>query len=153
MVRIGPSTEQRSEQYLNLKDVPNPTLILFIKRWITNGHFSDYFTVACRTGKGLTVFLVERGEGVSTKPIKTSYSSSAGTAFITFDNVKVPAGNMLGKEDDGLKVVLSNFNHERWVMACGSARAQRVIVEECFKYVLLQFNGSPIIYVSRICSP
>jgi len=104
------------------------------KKWITNGHFSDYFTVACRTRKGLTVFLVERGEGVSTKPIKTSYSSTAGTAFITFDNVKVPAGNMLGKEDDGLKVVLSNFNHERWVMACGSARTQRTVVEECLKW-------------------
>jgi alkylation response protein AidB-like acyl-CoA dehydrogenase len=83
-------------------------------RWITNGHFSDYFTVACRTSKGLTVFLIERSPGVATKPIKTSYSSAAGTAFITFNNVKVPSGNILGKEDKGLIVVLSNFNHERW---------------------------------------
>lgn len=82
-------------------------------RWITNGVFSDYFTVPCRTSKGLTVFLVERGPGVSTKPIKTSYSSAAGTAYITFNNVKVPSGNMLGKENKGLLVVLSNFNHER----------------------------------------
>jgi len=104
------------------------------KKWITNGHFSDYFTVACKTSKGLTVFLVERGEGVETKSIKTSYSPTAGTAFITFDNVKVPSENMLGKENKGLMVVLSNFNHERWVMACGSARSQRGIVEECFKW-------------------
>lgn len=125
--------EQRSEQYSCLNYTS--AKINLVYRWITNGHFSDYFTVACRTRKGLTVFLVERGEGVSTKPIKTSYSPTAGTAFITFDNVKVPAGNMLGKEDDGLKVVLSNFNHERWVMACGSARTQRTIVEECLKCV------------------
>jgi alkylation response protein AidB-like acyl-CoA dehydrogenase len=37
------------------------------------------------------------------------------TAYITFDNTKVPAENMLGKENDGLRVILSNFNHERWV--------------------------------------
>lgn len=87
---------------------------LFLRsRWITNGVFSDYFTVACKTSKGLTVFLVERGPGVETKPIKTSYSPAAGTAYITFDNVKVPSGNMLGRENKGLLVVLSNFNHER----------------------------------------
>lgn len=125
---------------------------LFRCRWITNGHFSDYFTVACRTKKGLTVFLVERSEGVETKQIKTSYSTTAGTsrpvpsspvkqadvrsigtAYITFDNVRVPSENILGKEDKGLIVVLSNFNHERWVMCCGSAHAQRMAVEECFK--------------------
>lgn len=30
--------------------------------------------------------------------------------------------------------MLSNFNHERWVMCCGSARSQRAIVEECLKW-------------------
>lgn len=96
------------------------------KKWITNGVFSDYFTVAANTGNGLTVFLVERGEGVETKKISTSYSPSAGTAYITFDNVRVPAGNQLGKEGKGIYVVLSNFNHERWVMCCGSARGARL---------------------------
>ena len=60
------------------------------KKWITNGTFSDYFTVGCKTDKGLTVILVERQDGVETKAIKTSYSSTAGTAYITFENVKVP---------------------------------------------------------------
>lgn len=63
-----------------------------------------------QTDGGLTVFLVPRGEGVETKQIKTSYSTAAGTAYITFDNVKVPAENMLGPEDGGLLVILSNFN-------------------------------------------
>jgi alkylation response protein AidB-like acyl-CoA dehydrogenase len=79
------------------------------------------------------VFLIPRGEGVSTKPIKTSYSPTAGTGYITFDNVKVPSENMLGPENGGLLVILSNFNHERWVMSCASARSQRNIVEECLK--------------------
>ncbi|KIO34369.1 hypothetical protein M407DRAFT_218567 [Tulasnella calospora MUT 4182] len=104
------------------------------KKWITNGTFSDYFTVGCRTDGGLTVLLIPRGEGVETTQIKTSYSTTAGTAYITFDNVKVPVENVLGREDDGLRVILSNFNHERWVMCCGSVRSQRTIVEECFKW-------------------
>ena len=92
------------------------------------------FTVGCKTKDGFTVILVERSEGVETKPIKTSYSSAAGTAFITFENVKVPVENTLGPEGGGIFVILSNFNHERWVMCCASARAQREIVEECLKY-------------------
>ncbi|PCH42294.1 acyl-CoA dehydrogenase [Wolfiporia cocos MD-104 SS10] len=105
------------------------------KKWITNGTFSDYFTVGCKTEKGLTAILVERGEGVETKGIKTSYSSTAGTAYITFDNVKVPVENTLGPVDGGVFVILSNFNHERWVMICASVRAQRNVVEECLKWV------------------
>lgn len=101
------------------------------KKWITGGHHSDYFTVGCKTEGGLTVFLVPRDDTVSTKQIKTSYSSAAGTAYITFDNTIVPEGNMLGPEDGGIFVILSNFNHERWTMCCASARTSRAIVEEC----------------------
>ncbi|KAM5538555.1 hypothetical protein V8D89_007888 [Ganoderma adspersum] len=105
------------------------------KKWITNGTFADYFTVGCKTEDGFTVILVERQEGVSTKPIKTSYSSTAGTAYITFNKVKVPVENTLGEEGGGIFVMLSNFNHERWVMCCTSARSQRGVAEECMKWV------------------
>lgn len=80
------------------------------KKWITNGTFADYFTTAVKTDMGLSVLLIPRGEGVETKQIKTSYTSTAGTAFVTFDNVKVPVENLLGKENEGIKVILSNFN-------------------------------------------
>ncbi len=88
------------------------------KKWITNGCFSDYFVTGVRTGKHLSVILIPRGEGVETKAIKTSYSPAAGTAYVTFDNVKVPVENLLGQENKGIHVILSNFNHERWMMAC-----------------------------------
>ncbi|GAA5976635.1 hypothetical protein JCM11641_005647 [Rhodosporidiobolus odoratus] len=104
------------------------------KKWITNGHFSDYFSTACDTGNGLSMILIPRSEGVDTKLIKTTYSTTAGTAYITYDNVRVPVENLLGKEGKGLFVVLSNFNHERWVMCCGSVAGSRMAVEECFKW-------------------
>jgi alkylation response protein AidB-like acyl-CoA dehydrogenase len=61
-------------------------------------------------------------------------SPTAGTAFVTFDNVKVPVENTLGKEGQGIFIMLSNFNHERWVMVCASSRSQRRVVEECLKW-------------------
>ncbi|KAJ7066030.1 acyl-CoA dehydrogenase [Mycena amicta] len=87
------------------------------KKWITNGTFATYFTVGCRTEMGMVLLLIERGPGVKTKPIKTSYSATAGTAFVTFDNVLVP-----------------NFNRERWNMAAATIASHRIIVEECLKW-------------------
>lgn len=84
------------------------------------------------------MLLIERGEGVDTKPISTSYSPTAGTAYVTFEDVKVPVENLLGKEGKGVYVILSNFNHERLVMAAGSCRSSRFIVEECFKWAHLR---------------
>jgi alkylation response protein AidB-like acyl-CoA dehydrogenase/predicted heme/steroid binding protein len=104
------------------------------KKWITNGTFADYFTTGCKTETGFTMILIPRGEGVETRPIKTSYSAAAGTAYVTFDNVRVPVGNTLGKEGAGMSVILSNFNHERWMITATSQAAQRVIVEECLKW-------------------
>lgn len=90
------------------------------KKWITNAVFSDYFTTACRVKKedgkdgGYVVLLIPRGDGVETRPIKTSYSAVAGTAFITFENVKVPFENTVGKVGDGMKVNI-------WFIPCNHA--------------------------------
>jgi len=46
----------------------------------------------------------------------------------------VPVANTLGKVGNGLQVILSNFNHERWMVVGTSVGAQRVIVEECLKW-------------------
>lgn len=70
------------------------------------GCWADYFSVAVRTEKGISMLLIERSEGLETKPIKTSYSPSAGTAYVSMDNVKVPVENLLGKEGRGFLVVL-----------------------------------------------
>jgi alkylation response protein AidB-like acyl-CoA dehydrogenase len=104
------------------------------KKWITNGTFCDYFVTGVKTRKGFSMLLIERQEGVETTQIKTSYSSAAGTAFLKFDNVKVPVENLLGKEDEGFKVIMTNFNHERWMIAMCSVRTSRMVVEDCLKW-------------------
>ena len=111
-----------------------------VKKWITNGVFADYFVTAVRTGSknagvnGLSLLLVERSNGLETKPIKTSYSASAGTAYVSYADVLVPVSNLLGKEGEGFKLIMHNFNHERWYIVAGVNRASRLIIEECLKW-------------------
>ncbi|KAJ7707784.1 acyl-CoA dehydrogenase/oxidase [Mycena rosella] len=107
------------------------------KKWITNSMWAHYFTTACKADNGeIVVLVIERGEGVRTTPIKTSYSSSAaGTGYVHLDNVFVPQGHQLGAGHPGLHIILHNFNHERWVLASASIAGQRIIFEECFKWV------------------
>ena len=78
------------------------------KKWITNGMFADFFTVAVRTGgeggKGLSFLLLEAGmAGIGRKQMECSGVWASGTAFITFDNVVVPASNLIGVENEGFK--------------------------------------------------
>ncbi|KAL4075603.1 acyl-CoA dehydrogenase/oxidase [Scleroderma citrinum] len=104
------------------------------KKWITNGTFADYFTTLCQTNSGPVVLLIPRSSTVSTKPVKTSYSATAGTAYVTFSATRVPASHTLGGVGQGLRVILSNFNHERWMVVGTSLGAQRLVVEECLKW-------------------
>lgn len=118
------------------------------KKWITQGRVADYFMTGVRTGERgeLSMFLIPRDDNVETNPIKTSYSQAAGTAYVTFNEVKVPTKYLLGGEGQGLKVILSNFNHERWVINCRIARYSRLLVEESFKWAhQRKVFGKPLI--------
>lgn len=78
------------------------------KKWITNGVYADYFTTAVRTGgpgmNGLSVLLIEREHGgVSTRRMDCQGVWSSGTTYVTFEDVKVPVENLIGKENQGFK--------------------------------------------------
>ena len=109
-----------------------------VKKWITNGADSHYFTTLVRTGGpgagGLSFLLIERSEGVETKRITTSYSKSAGTAYIQFSNVKVPVENLIGAENSGFFLSMSNFVHERWMIISYIVAASRGILAEVYKW-------------------
>lgn len=125
-----------------------------IKKWITNGHFADYFCTAVRTGagrSGVSMLFISRDMGVETKAIKTTYSSSAGTALVIFDNVMVPVENLMGlknkgKEGQGFACIMYNFNHERWFIVAQVLMAARVIISDCFKWATQRHAfGKPLI--------
>ncbi|KAF9898280.1 hypothetical protein BX616_004253 [Lobosporangium transversale] len=109
------------------------------KKWITNGTFADYFTVAVRTGGegmgGVSLMVIERTmPGVSTRHMKCSGVWSSGTAYINFEDVLVPKGNLVGKENRGFKYIVDNFNHERMGIVTQATRLARVCLEEAIKY-------------------
>lgn len=109
------------------------------KKWITNGMFADYFTVAVRTGgpgrAGISFMLLEKDmPGIECKQMQCSGVWASGTAFVTFDNVKVPKENLIGDENAGFKYVMYNFNHERWGFIAQATRFSRVCLEEAFRY-------------------
>lgn len=109
------------------------------KKWITNGIWSDYFTTAVRTGgpgmNGVSLLLIERDfPGVSTRRMDCQGVWSSGTTYITFEDVKVPVENLIGKENQGFRVIMTNFNHERIGIIIQCLRFSRVCYEESVKY-------------------
>ncbi|KAF4126133.1 Acyl-CoA dehydrogenase related to the alkylation response protein AidB [Geosmithia morbida] len=108
------------------------------KKWITNGIWSDYFTTAVRTGgegmNGVSLLLIERTQGVTTRRMDCQGVWSSGTTYITFEDVKVPVENLLGKKNQGFRVIMSNFNHERIGIIIQCIRFSRVCYEESVRY-------------------
>jgi alkylation response protein AidB-like acyl-CoA dehydrogenase len=107
-------------------------LVNGVKKWITNGVESHYFTTLVRTGgpgmAGLSMLLIERGPGLETTRITTSYSKSAGTAYIEYKDVLVPVENLIGGEGAGFLLAMGNFVHERWMIITYISMASRGIL-------------------------
>tara|TARA_B110000305_G_scaffold187184_1_gene208538 strand:+ start:1066 stop:2199 length:1134 start_codon:yes stop_codon:yes gene_type:complete len=109
------------------------------KKWITNGVWADFFTVAVRTGGpgmgGISLLVIEKTfKGVECKRMDCMGVWASGTSFVTFDEVKVPIANLIGKENAGFGYVMHNFNHERWGFVVQANRFARVCYEEAFLY-------------------
>mmetsp|Transcript_29530 Transcript_29530/g.82520 ORF Transcript_29530/g.82520 Transcript_29530/m.82520 type:complete len:498 (+) Transcript_29530:230-1723(+) len=109
------------------------------KKFITSGMKADYFTVACRTGgkgmKGVSLLLVERTmPGISTRKLSTQGWHAGNTAYIIFENVKVPVSNLIGEENKGFLYIMHNFNHERFVGVAMGLRGSRRMIEESVRY-------------------
>ncbi|SJX65439.1 probable isovaleryl-CoA dehydrogenase [Sporisorium reilianum f. sp. reilianum] len=96
------------------------------KMWITNAPLSSTFIIYAKTtpaaaSKGITAFIVERdtpGFTVSPKLDKVGMRGSD-TAPIHFDNLRIPAANVLGHVDRGAAVLMSGLDLERLVLSGG----------------------------------
>jgi acyl-CoA dehydrogenase len=104
------------------------------KLYITSATRADFFTVAVRTGgdgaRGISLLLVERDmPGVSVSaPLKKMGWLCSDTAEIRFDDVRVPAGNLIGEENGGFYSIMNQFAAERLSLAVQAyATAQRCL--------------------------
>jgi hypothetical protein len=84
------------------------------KKWITNGIWAEYSSMAVRTGgpgpTGLSMLVVPlKGyPGVNMRRLKVGGQVSAGTTFIELDDVKVPVENLIGEEGMGMKYMYAS---------------------------------------------
>ncbi len=103
------------------------------KMWITNGTLADVAVVWARTEDGVRGFLVEKGTpGFEARDIKNKFSLRASvTSELYFDNVRVPADNMLPGAE-GLKGPLGCLTQARYGIAWGAIGAAIA----CFREVL-----------------
>lgn len=112
------------------------------KKWITNGIWSDYAAMACRTGgpgpSGLSMIVVPlKGHpGVDMRRLKVQGQIAAGTTYIELDDVEVPVENLIGEEGMGMRYIMTNFNHERLTICIGATRQARVVLSAAFAYTL-----------------
>ena len=96
------------------------------KMWITNGPDAHTFVIYAKTNpdagpKGITAFIVERdfpGFSRAQKLDKLGMRSS-NTCELVFEDCEVPAENILGKEGEGVRVLMSGLDYERLVLSGG----------------------------------
>ena len=111
------------------------------KTFITSGIRADYYTVAVKTdphakgAKGISMLLVDaHSDGISKSPLKKMGWWASDTAHLHFDNVRVPARNLLGAENMGFFVIMNNFNMERFFLAASSYGYALVCYEEALDW-------------------
>lgn len=122
------------------------------KMWITNAGVADWYYVLAATDasaghRGMSAFLVERNsEGISVGAKEKNMGQRASdTRGVTFEDVKVPANNLLGKEGDGFKISMQAFDHTRPLVASAAVGLARSAMEHALKYSLeRQAFGQPI---------
>ena len=109
------------------------------KTYITGGMTSKWLTTAVRTGadgmSGISLLLIDlESDGVSRTELPKQGWWASDTATLHFDDVFVPAGNMIGEENKGFHGIMANFNGERLGMAAQAAACARVCIEEAYAW-------------------
>ncbi|WP_342513368.1 acyl-CoA dehydrogenase family protein [Sporosarcina sp. FSL K6-1522] len=111
------------------------------KTWISLCDVADHFLVFAYTDKakkhhGISAFIVERTTpGFSSKAIKGKYGIRAGnTGELFFEDVRIPAANLLGEEGEGFKIAMSALDNGRFTVAAGAVGLIMACLEESVKY-------------------
>lgn len=112
------------------------------KMWITNGPDADTMVVYAKTepelgARGVTAFLVEKGmKGFSTaQKLDKLGMRGSHTGEMVFNNVEVPAENILGTLNGGAKVLMSGLDYERAVLAGGPVGIMQAVMDQVVPYI------------------
>ncbi|WFC43500.1 isovaleryl-CoA dehydrogenase [Pseudoxanthomonas sp. SE1] len=113
------------------------------KMWITNGPEADVLLVYMRTAgkdagsKCMTAFIVERGmKGFSTaQKLDKLGMRGSNTCELVFENCEIPAGNVLGEVNQGVRVLMSGLNTERLVLSGGPIGLMQAALDITLPYV------------------
>jgi isovaleryl-CoA dehydrogenase len=112
------------------------------KMWITNGPEAETLVVYAKTDpnagpRGITAFIVEKGfPGFSTaQKLDKLGMRGSDTCELVFQDCEVPAENVLGKVDEGVKVLMSGLDYERAVLAAGPLGIMQACMETILPYV------------------
>ena len=112
------------------------------KFWITNGPDADTLVVYAKTepelgARGVTAFLIEKGMkgfSVAQKLDKLGMRGSH-TGELVFENVEVPAANVLGSLNGGARVLMSGLDYERAVLAAGPLGIMQAVMDNVVPYI------------------
>jgi len=111
------------------------------KTFITNGVYCDYMVVAAKTdpsagNKGISILVVDRNsKGVSANKLNKLGWRASDTAELAFDNVEVPASNVLGEEGKGFIYIMEAFSLERLVMGINAHARADYALEYALQYM------------------
>jgi len=119
------------------------------KMWITNGIEASTYVVYAKTNpenpkQGITAFIIEKDfKGFSTaQKLDKLGMRGSNTCELVFEDCEVPASNILGKENEGIKILMAGLDYERVVLAAGPVGIMHACIETVLPYVheRKQFN-------------
>ena len=111
------------------------------KTFITNGVYSDYLVVTAKTNpaarnKGISIFIMDRNTpGISATKLDKLGWKASDTAEIAFDNVVIPADNLMSEEGKGFQYIMNHFALERLVMGINAHARAEYALDYAIKYM------------------
>lgn len=122
------------------------------KIYITNGVYGDVFIIACRTdpeakgSRGISLFIVDKGTPglIIGKKLSKHGDLCSDTAELFFEDLRIPAENLLGELHKGFYAIMDNFQNERLVLSGYSIGASMKAIELTIEHTRLReaFGGT-----------
>ncbi len=112
------------------------------KMWITNGPDAHTYVIYAKTDvaagpRGITAFIVERDRAGFSRSPKLDKLGMRGsnTCELVFENCEVPMENILGREHDGVRVLMSGLDYERTVLSGGPVGIMQACLDLVLPYI------------------